>query len=120
MYDVLLLDDDDQLRSLVSEILTDEGWDVSQARSTSEAQEKLEISGCKLMVADRSLGQDAESPDGFVFAGSALRRFPDLAVIYVTGEIERLPQLDLSERERTLPKPFAPSELLELVHEMLG
>jgi len=43
--DVLVVDDDEEIRALVSEVLVDEGYDVRQATHGREAMDMLEESG---------------------------------------------------------------------------
>jgi CheY-like chemotaxis protein len=59
------------------------------------------------------------SLNGFALARLIDMRFPQIAVI-VTSGLEEPGVGDLPNGTRFLPKPYAPSVLINLVHEMLG
>ena len=119
MCEILLLDDDGcLLRDLVADILLDDGWNVAQAVNLTQAQKLLDISNCKLLMADHRSKQSLKSVEILGSADHVKHHFQDFAVIYITTDTDILSNQNLSPRERTLPKPFAPSELLELVQEL--
>lgn len=119
MCDVLLLEDDPLLRSLISQILAEQGLWVREAANVPDAQSVLQDpKGCRLLVADHDLG-NLQDLDGFAFAVRAMRLLPALRVIYVTGKNELIAGRALTPRERALAKPFPARHLLELTREML-
>ncbi len=120
MCDVLLLDDDSLIRLTLLDVLDGFGLDVREAASVSAAQAVLqEPAGCRLLIADRDLG-NAWDLDGFTFAVRAMRLLPGLRVIYITGQHDVLNDRVLTPRERAVPKPFAPGQLIDVARELLA
>ncbi len=78
---LLVIDDDSQVRSFVSQVLQDEGWQVSQADSAETAFEMLREQKWSVVFCDVLMG----GADGF----SVLRRFkeelPQTKVVLMTG-----------------------------------
>lgn len=121
MCDVLILEDDPLLRMTFAEILSDEGFIVREAGSAAEAWAVLrEPAGARVLLADNDLGAPPGGPDGFAVAAEALRLYPALAVIYVSGQPDALGGRTLTGRERALPKPFMPKTLVALAREVIG
>lgn len=77
----LVIDDDPQLRSYVSEVLRADGWEVSEAESAEQAFGMLSEQNWAVVFCDVILG----GADGF----SVLRRFkedlPETKVVLMTG-----------------------------------
>ena len=77
----LVVEDDAQVRSFVSFVLAEDGWEVSEAESAEEAFTVLGVCDWALVVCDVNLGGE----DGF----SVLRRFkeklPNTQVVLITG-----------------------------------
>jgi two-component system OmpR family response regulator len=117
--DVLVLDDEPLIRELLVEVLANEGFSVREAETVREAQAVLREHGARLLVADKNLH---EGEDGHALAHEAMRLCPGLLVVYISGRWEALRDLalDLTPRERILPKPFTASRLVALAHELLG
>jgi len=77
----LVVEDDAQVRSFVSFVLAEDGWEVSEAESAEEAYTMLGAQDWALVVCDVNLGGE----DGF----SVLHRFkeelPNTQVVLITG-----------------------------------
>lgn len=77
----LVIDDEDQIRGLVSEVLEMEGWNVTQAASAEEAFELMSERSYQLVFCDVMLGQ----ADGY----DVLRKFtaeqPSATFVLMTG-----------------------------------
>ncbi len=77
----LVIDDEEQLRSLVSDVLEMEGWQVTQAASAEEAFELMSERSYELVFCDVMLGQ----ADGY----DVLRKFtaeqPSATFVLMTG-----------------------------------
>ena len=110
---VLVADDDGDLLALSTTVLRRAGYDVTAARSGTDA---LEAAG--RMTGPDVLFTDIVMPglDGFGLAEALHRDTPDLAVVYTTG------RADADVRERAaelgcelLRKPYTPDELLRAI-----
>jgi two-component system response regulator AtoC len=78
---VLVVDDDDDLRELISEHLTREGFNVAQASTGADALERLRGFAYDGLVVDLKL-PDA---NGLDILGAALTRYPDVVSVVMTG-----------------------------------
>ena len=109
---VLVIDDEPAVTGLVSTILRDEGWDVTEAASAEQAFELLREKAWALVFCDVQLG----GADGF----SVLRRFkaelPATKVVLMTGHGTASGALDATSfgAYDYLLKPFGPDELQSL------
>jgi DNA-binding NtrC family response regulator len=109
---VLVIEDEQLVRGLVSTVLREGGWDVSEAVSAEQAFEMLREKAWALVFCDVHLG----GADGF----SVLRRFkaelPDTKVVLMTGHGTASGALDATSfgAYDYLLKPFGPDELQSL------
>jgi two-component system, cell cycle sensor histidine kinase and response regulator CckA len=115
---VLVVDDEAPIREMERRILQRGGYRVLEASGASEAFALLEAGTVpNLLIAD--LDMPELSGEAMVKRIHAIR--PDLKVLYVTGNIDRL--LDarslLWEGEAFLEKPFSAAGLLEAVSMLL-
>src|ERR1044072_9807109 len=78
---VLVVDDEADLRQLIAESLTADGFAVAQAADAKEAQERLKAFAYDALVVDLRL-PDA---DGIDVLDAALSRYPDILAVMVTG-----------------------------------
>jgi DNA-binding NtrC family response regulator len=108
----LVIDDDPQMRRFVSEVLRDEGWELSEAASAEQAFEMMRESEWSVVFCDVILG----GADGF----SVLKRFkeeqPEAKVVLMTGAGNASGALDATSfgAYDYLLKPFGPEELQSL------
>src|SRR5437868_8313374 len=111
MCDILVLDDNLVIFTTVTEFLEDEGFDVAEAHTPAEAFDVLRgPPGARLLVTDRNLNQPPGEIDGFAAADIALRLYPSLRVIYVSGDTDSLNEVASTPRARLLEKPFGPTQ----------
>lgn len=104
---IIVLEDDALLRMTLAELLEEQGFTVYQAKSAAEALQMCDdIQGQGVLVADRRLSSVMEYADGHKIAAQALRRWPGLGVIYISGALEDA-ERSLSSREKMLLKPFS-------------
>jgi DNA-binding NarL/FixJ family response regulator len=107
---VLVVDDDDNLRELVSTVLGEAGFAVEAAADGPEAFASAERSPPELAVIDVCL----PGVSGYEICRTLKERLPRLRVLLVSGE--RVSPLDraagLVIADDYLVKPFAPDELL--------
>lgn len=108
----LIIDDEPQVRKLLSAILATEGWSVSEAESADKAYDKLRERPWPLVFCDVHLG----SEDGF----EVLRRFtqeqPQSQVVLMTGKGTAAGALDATASGAFdyLLKPFGVSVVKSL------
>ncbi len=113
---MLVVDDDEQVRTLVAWQLEAEGFDVSGAADGAAALRAIEADPPDLIVLDLSLPH----VDGLDVL-TRLRRTSRIPVIVLTGrggETDRIVGLDLGADDY-LVKPFSPGELAARVRSVL-
>jgi DNA-binding NtrC family response regulator len=108
----LVIDDDPQMRKFISEVLRDEGWELTEAASAEQAFELIREREWSVVFCDVILG----GADGF----SVLKRFkeelPQTKVVLMTGHGTASGALDATSfgAYDYLLKPFGPEELQTL------
>ncbi len=109
---ILLVEDDPDLLSLLTEVLEDEGYRVSGASHRKQARAALRKGDIDLLIADSVL----RGGNGDDVAKAASRR--GLPIIMMSGEPERIARLSGGPLP-FLPKPFRAAALLRLVRQLL-
>ncbi len=108
-FHVLVVDDDNKIRNLIKQFLSENGFIVSTAANAEEAKSKVDIFNFNLMVLDVMMpGQD-----GYDLT-KELKETRNIPIILLTakGEVEhRIHGLGLGADDY-LGKPFEPQELL--------
>jgi len=106
---ILVVDDDDRIRSLLKDYLSENKYVVSTAENAEEAKKKIEIFKFDIIVLDIMMpGQD-----GYELTVDIKKKI-DIPVILLTakGEVEyRIKGLELGADDY-IGKPFEPKELL--------
>jgi CheY-like chemotaxis protein len=114
---ILVADDDEDLRALVTEALTEKGLRVTQAADGIEAMQALQS-----MPSISILLTDIRMPrmDGYSLAEAAVTANPELKIIMMTGFADaNLPDGVLGAREvRILFKPIELDDLCDRVCDM--
>lgn len=117
MPSVLVVDDQDQVRQLLREILEQAGYEVEEARDGKEGLDRYRIRSTDLVIMDILMPDQ----DGVETIMALRREFPDARVIAMTGgsdTIGLLNFLDIARMlgaRRTLEKPFDLKVLLDTV-----
>ncbi|WP_264213495.1 sigma-54-dependent transcriptional regulator [Leisingera thetidis] len=83
MSDILIVDDERDIRELVSDILEDEGYATRKAGSSDECMARLEESQPALMILDIWL-KDSQM-DGIDILKTVKRDTPDIPVVIISG-----------------------------------
>jgi CheY-like chemotaxis protein len=110
MPTVLVVDDNSDIVSAVSEALTEEGWDVVAVLSAKEATPAARARRIDVVLCDVLLGDGTDGPDlRRTFASGGLGQIPFVFVTASTREVARL------SGELVLPKPFAVSAVLGIL-----
>ena len=111
-FQALVIDDEQQVREFVAEVLRQEGWKVAQSPSAEDAFERLYEAPWSVVFCDVMLG----GANGY----SVLRRFkeklPETRVVLMTGHGSAVGALDATSYGAYdyLLKPFGPEELKSL------
>jgi two-component system cell cycle sensor histidine kinase/response regulator CckA len=116
---ILLVEDDDQVRGLVRDLLAGAGYRIVEARTGAEG----------LKAADQTEGQldlllsDMLLPElsGFDLGVKLREKYPQLKIILMTGYVEgEIVQRCISDlNARFLDKPFQPETLRQMVRDAL-
>jgi len=118
MKRVLIVDDDQSIRTLLRMTLPDDAYEVIEAADGSEVVDLLAQDAPDLVVLDwRMPGRH-----GAFVLDDLKGQYPKLPVIVLTAE-GRDTQRALAEALRAdafLTKPFSPLQLLETIEQLLG
>ena len=113
---ILVVDDDREIRRLVSRFLSENGYRATEARDVPEAEAALAAGKFELVVLDLMMPGE----DGLSFA-RRLRARDSIPIVMLTArgeETDRIVGLELGADDY-LPKPFNPRELLARVRAVL-
>ena len=116
---ILLVDDTDVVRMMVSEVLSDAGYHVIEAENADGALAQLRADAqIDMVVSDVGL----PGMNGRDMADVARDLRPGLPILFITGYAENAAtrQEFLAEGMALLPKPFSLNDLLNTVSHMLG
>ena len=114
---LLLVDDEDALRMVMAERLTDAGFKVTEASSGEQALDKLERFAFDVLISDLRL----PGIDGREVLAAALQRYPGIIGIVVTGYGTVKDAVDAIKRGASdfISKPFQFEELLHVLESAL-
>ena len=116
-FHILVVDDDDKIRSLIRQFLSEKGFIVSSAENAEKAKSKIEIFNFNLIILDVMMpGQS-----GYELT-KELKESKNIPIILLTakGEVEnRIHGLELGADDY-LGKPFEPKELLLRIKNILN
>ena len=114
---LLLVDDEESLRSVVAERLIDAGFEVVEAASGEAALKALEVFAFDVIVSDLRL----PGVDGRQVIDAALTRYPGIVAIVVTGYGTVKDAVDAIKRGAAdfIAKPFQFDELMHVLTSAL-
>ena len=121
MASVLVVDDEEQLRKLIREILEQAGYHVTEARDGKEAIRQYRLAPTDVVIMDILMPEQ----DGLETIATLRREFPNVKVIAITGSSEMIGILNFLDvakmlgAHRTLQKPFEMKALIEIVQAEL-
>ena len=117
---VLVVEDEDGLRTVIRRLLQDEGYSVIEAQNGARALELLAEG------ADRKVGlvlTDLRMPvmDGRQLAAALARLQPGLPIVFMSGYTAQLMDMRLVSPQLTvLAKPFRNEDLLVTIRDQLA
>lgn len=114
---LVLVEDDDEIRQLVSAMLTREGFQVTALPRGEELLPTLRSTGAPLVILDLML----PGVDGLTLCRQVRSHLPDVAILMLTAksdDIDRIIGLEMGADDY-LTKPFNPRELLARVRAIL-
>ena len=118
MSTILVIDDEQQVRSLLRQALTGAGYDVVEAKNGREGLDQYRTQPTDLVITDILMPDE----DGLEATLELTREYPNVKVIAMTGGSGDHNFLDVAKlfgARRTLTKPFELDHLLEAVREEL-
>lgn len=114
---VLVVDDDTEILSLISEFLQKQGFDVVQAKSIAEFNAKIPTNEIDLIILDIML-PDGSGLDACRDLRTSGNRTPVILATAVGEEIDRIIGLEIGADDY-LPKPYNPRELVARIKAVL-
>ena len=114
---VLLVDDDELVRSVITEALCDAGFEVTSFACPEEALSLPSGHGTPgVVVTDIDLGLTL---NGFDVADGARQRWPNVRIILISGLPATHTGQTLNPRDRYLQKPFCNDDLVRTINELV-
>ena len=114
---ILVVDDDQKIKELISQYLIEQNFIVTTAESSAEAKDRMELFSFDLIVLDIMMpGQDG------LDLTREIRLKTDLPIILLTAKgdpSDRIKGLELGADDY-VPKPFEPKELLLRIKNILN
>lgn len=115
MQRVLVVEDNDTVRSIYTRVLSRAGFDVSKASSTSDGVRAIREDPCDIALIDIRL--DSDTCGGLQVAGAADRSRTWLVAI--SGSCLTYEEGDLAEKfDEVLEKPISSEELVSVVQKL--
>jgi DNA-binding NtrC family response regulator len=112
---VLIVDDDPQILRLVEKMLGPSGVKVLLAPRPSDALKICELTPVHVLISDFYMPE----MDGVRLAERVLKLHPTVSVLLISGQYKEAPPAAKAARIRFLKKPFFPSQLVDVLREML-
>jgi len=115
---VLLIENDRVVRMILAEMLSNAGLQIAELPDGERLFEpEPSFEPPRVIVTDIDLGETCH--DGLDVAGQARRCWPDVGIVFITGQPSRLNQQRQGERDRFVLKPFRSAQLVEAVVSLL-
>ena len=116
---ILVVDDENDIRRLISEILSDEGYEPIEAASSEEALEVLECEALDLMILDIWL--EGSELDGIELLKKTHNLTPELPIIMISGhgDIETAVNTIKLGAYDFIEKPFETDRILVMIERAL-
>lgn len=121
MHRIVVIDDDQDVREVMSAVLESAGYDVASARDGARGLALLREHAADLVITDIFMPE----AEGLETIRQMRREFPQVAIIAMSGGgdlLEPRSYLQLAHQfgaRLTLTKPFRGAALLRAVHDLL-
>jgi two-component system cell cycle sensor histidine kinase/response regulator CckA len=117
---ILLVEDKEIVRTMVERVLSHEGYNIIEAFDARQALSLLSEgeTDVDVLITDVNLPQMS----GYELADALKKSYPDLRVIFTSGQLETLSRLKEREKQPNtmfLEKPFITENLLRIVKQLL-
>ena len=115
---VLLVDDDEAVRGMMSATLERKGFEVVSAASVTEALKLITTESFDVLITDLHMPNPS---DGFAVVTAMRHSQPDALTLLVSGYPDVKSAIDaiLLEADDIIVKPFEAGKLAEMIHEKL-
>jgi DNA-binding response OmpR family regulator len=116
---ILLVDDDEMMRVLLTHVLESSQFQVTTAASVSEAIHWIDTESFDALISDLHM---PGAGDGFTVISAMRHKHPDAVTLLFTGYPALKEAMDaiLLQADEVLVKPMAPADLVAVVRERLG
>lgn len=115
---ILLVEDEDLIRLILSEAMTDSGFEVVEAATGEAAMARLRRGeSFDLLLTDIQLPGHL---DGLDIARAARSCMPLMPIIFTTGQPDRMDPWMAGSIDTFIPKPYRPSEICAAVRRLTG
>ncbi len=115
---LLIVDDDDRLRDLLSSYLSEKGFSISRARNAAEARELIKYFVFDLVIMDVMMpGESGLSLTEYI--KSHLKTPPAILLLTARGEVDNRIEGFEKGADDYLSKPFEPRELYYRLQSLL-
>ena len=121
MARILIIDDDDQVRTMLRRTLEADGHEVDEASNGTEGIANYHANPADLIITDIYMPEK----EGLETIIELRRDFPDVRILAISGgsrdmDLDFLPVAAKLGAEKTLTKPIERRALLSAVHELLS
>ncbi len=113
---VLVVDDDPDIRNLLTTILQNEGWAVATAKNGEEALAQIAADRPRLVLLDLSM----PIVSGWEVLATLQENRVAVPVIVMTAGIRARDEAEMLHAAGALPKPFELDDLLDVVARCIG
>jgi len=117
-YTIMIVDDEEDILSLMTRVFKNEGYNILTATSGEEALEKLETHSANLIICDQSM----PSMDGLSLLKNVKLNHPDIITIMLTGYAQNNTEMDIINEigvYKVFAKPCSITELKSTVNRAL-
>jgi len=117
MAKILIIDDQECMRSIMTNMLESEGFEIQAAEDGEQALDLLSKADYDLIVSDVNLPR----MDGFQFMRKARESHPSLPAIFATGVLEETAKLGAESlgNSEVIFKPYNKEAILEAIKRRL-
>ena len=122
MANVMVVDDEESVRKLFKDILSDSGHVIIEAANGEEAVEVIKEMSVDLVVTDLVMPEKS----GLELIMDIAENHPGMPIIAIsggggiTGRFDYLPIAKLIGAKKIISKPFKVDEIRELINNILG